>query len=103
TNISALGNIYYQTLGTAPNRTFVVEWINVGPAGAPGITFETILYENSNDILFQYNNVTTGLSWFDNGASATVGIGDPFGTIFLVPRPGSRCSRRDWPFHLLTL
>jgi hypothetical protein len=73
-----VGNVYYQTLGTAPNRTFVVEWSNFGPPGSPGFTYETILYENSNDILFQYSNVAP-----DNGASETVGIGDPSGTIVL--------------------
>jgi uncharacterized repeat protein (TIGR01451 family) len=75
---------YYQTLGTAPDRMFVVEWQN--PATDTlysGITFEAILYEGSNNILFQYKDVAIGLSWVDNGADAAVGIEDPSGNMGL--------------------
>ena len=34
-----VGNVYYQTLGTAPNRTFVVEWSNFGPPGGCPTSF----------------------------------------------------------------
>ena len=72
--------IYYQTLGTASNRYFVVEWKNndhYGSTSPNGITFEAILYEGSNNIEFQYLDVA-----FDSenpdinnyGGSATVGI-----------------------------
>ncbi len=69
------GNVYYHTLGSAPNRTFVVEWYNrphysnVGSA-----TFEVILFEGSNRILFQYQDVVFGNASYDYGATATVGI-----------------------------
>jgi uncharacterized repeat protein (TIGR01451 family) len=79
------GRIYYQTLGTFPNRMFVVEWLNNHhySSSAAGVTFESILYEGSNNIKFQYKNVT-----FDNvsgnninkGGSATIGIESPNGT-----------------------
>jgi hypothetical protein len=56
---SAAGEVYYQTLGTDPNRTFVVEWDGVPHYSAGGSnTFEIILYEGSNDIEFQYNSLT---------------------------------------------
>ena len=77
--------IYYQTLGTAPNRMFVVEWYNNQhySNSQKGVTFEAILYEGSNNIKFQYKNVEFGtvtgsissdLPPYDKGGSATVGI-----------------------------
>lgn len=88
------GAVYYQTLGTAPNRIFVVEWYDNQhyTSSTSGVTFETILYEGSNNILFQYKNVDFGtvsgstggdLPPYNNGGSATVGIEDPTGSIGL--------------------
>lgn len=74
-NPSAGGAGYYLLQGTAPNRMLVIEWhdvphyANVGKA-----TFEVILYERTNDIVFQYKNVAFGTSLYDGGTSATVGI-----------------------------
>jgi len=84
------GTIYYQTLGTAPNRMFIVEWYDnkhYWNSGS-GVTFEAILYEGSNNILFQYKDVDFGNVYsavpgdnppYDNGGSATVGIEGPTG------------------------
>lgn len=68
--------IYYQTIGEAPNRKFVVQWNdNYHYSSSPsGITFEAILYEGTNNIKFQYQDVNFGVTGWDNGASATVGI-----------------------------
>jgi len=85
------GKVYYQTLGTAPDRTFVVEWVENQHYGHSdsGATFEAILYEGSNNIEFQYKDVDFGnvygatsddFSPFNNGGSATVGIEGPDGT-----------------------
>ncbi len=73
---SPLGQIYYQTIGAAPNRKFVVEWQNNQhySSSPKGITFEAILFEGSNNILFQYQDVNFGQPGNDNGGSATVGI-----------------------------
>ncbi|MCK5013392.1 MAG: cadherin-like domain-containing protein, partial [Candidatus Omnitrophica bacterium] len=84
------GTIYYQTIGTYPNRMFVVEWYDNQhfETSTLGVTFEAILYEGSNNILFQYKDVDFGnVYWavegdnppYDNGGSATVGIEDPAG------------------------
>lgn len=84
------GAIYYQTIGTAPNRMFVVEWYNNQhyTTSDSGVTFEAILYEGNNSIKFQYKNVTFGTVYsstsrdlppYDNGGSATVGIEGPNG------------------------
>ena len=74
--IDQIGNVFVQTLGEAPNRRFVVEWFNlpVSFGGAETVTFEAILFEGSNDILFQYADTTCGTPVCDNGASATIGL-----------------------------
>jgi hypothetical protein len=74
-NPSAGGQVYYQTMGSAPNRTFVVEWYNVPHWNVGGaVTIEVILYEGSNEILMQYADTVFGSASYDYGASATVGI-----------------------------
>jgi len=84
------GTIYYQTLGTAPNRMFVVEWYDNQHFSSSdnGVTFEAILYEGSNNIKFQYKDVDFGNVYYavpgdnppyNNGGSATVGIEGPTG------------------------
>jgi len=82
--------IYYQTQGAAPNRKFIVEWSDNQhySYSSSGITFEAILYEGTNNILFQYKDVDFGSVYgavggdnppYNNGGSATVGIEDPTG------------------------
>ncbi|GEM_PF-1054018 len=72
---SDAGNVYYKVVGTPPYRIFVLEWYdrphfsNVGDA-----TFELLLYETTNNIKFQYQDVVFGNTLYDYGASATVGI-----------------------------
>ncbi|CAD6493354.1 MAG: CHAP domain protein [Candidatus Argoarchaeum ethanivorans] len=84
------GAIYYQTIGTAPNRLFVVEWYDNQhySSSTSGVIFEAILYEGSNNILFQYKDVDFGTvngavsgdnPPYDHGGSATVGIEGPAG------------------------
>ena len=64
------------TLGTAPNRQFVVEWSNMSILDENGqdlnasLTFEAVLYEGSNDIQFAYRTMTGPGS---NGSHATIG------------------------------
>jgi hypothetical protein len=71
---SDTGNVYWKTVGTAPNRKVVVEWYNrphysnVGSA-----TFEMILFENGN-IQYQYLDTDFGNASYNFGASATSGI-----------------------------
>ena len=75
------GAVYYQTIGTAPNRIFVVEWYDNQHyySSTSGITFEVILYEGSNNIKFQYQDVDFGDEYYNGGAEATVGIEGPDG------------------------
>ncbi len=88
--------VYYQTLGTAPNRMFVVTWHiedHIYESDSE-ITFQAILYEGTNQIKFQYLDTTFGKVYppfgfgeyppFDNGASATVGLNKGDGTNALL-------------------
>jgi len=74
--------IYYTTDGAQPNRRFIVEWKDNYhfSTGTSGITFEAIIYEETNNIKFQYLDVDFGLPAINNGASATVGIESQTGT-----------------------
>lgn len=69
------GAIYYQQLGIAPNRQFVVEWCNITTLGGSGpMTFEVILNE-TGAMWMQYQTLGTASS-----GSATVGIENFDGT-----------------------
>ncbi len=84
------GNIFYQTLGSAPSRKFVTEWDschNDSPTGnsACKATYEIVLFETTNHILFQYADTVYsppigsacdvgGTNDNDHGAHASVGI-----------------------------
>jgi len=68
--------VYYQALGEAPNRRFVVQWNSAFPLnGSSGATFQAIFQETSNKITFQYLSVGA----CGNGSAATVGIRDAGG------------------------
>lgn len=71
------GGIYYETIGEAPNREFVVEYRNVNhfnSEGENGATFQVVFFEDSSDILFNYKDVDFGSAEIDGGASATIGV-----------------------------
>ena len=80
--------IYYQTVGAAGSREFIVQWNNVKPVAfsveTDRVTFQMRLFEGSNNILFSYLDTDTSLpdsstSGASNGRSATVGIRDVSG------------------------
>ena len=80
-NPSAGGAVWYRTVGTAPNRRFVVAWVGVPAFGTTnGVTFEAILEEGTNDIVLQYKDVDHGSTSLNYGASATVGVEDDAGS-----------------------
>jgi hypothetical protein len=80
------GGVYTQTVGTAPNRQFVVEWrarhwINNQPLGGVDTNFAIVFNEGSNR--FNYVYALTGAGAFVNGVSATVGVqADTTGSTF---------------------
>ncbi|HEY0699907.1 MAG TPA: PQQ-dependent sugar dehydrogenase [Micromonospora sp.] len=70
------------TMGTAPNRSFVVEWRNIGMYGSSSarVTFEAVLAENGV-VTFNYADLST--AGRELGDSATVGIENANGTVAL--------------------
>lgn len=69
------GDIYVETLGTAPNQRFVVQWnINHNAGFAGTINCQLVLYEGTNVIEYHYDDVTFGNDMHDAGQGAVVGI-----------------------------
>jgi hypothetical protein len=74
------GAVYYQTVGTAGSRRFVVQWNNAYPldSGNPSpnpVTFELLLSEGTNRLLMQYETTTLGAANpATNGGRATIGL-----------------------------
>lgn len=66
--------IYYATIGTAPNRMFIMQWTNMyfWSTTVQMGTFQTILYEGSNNIQLQYRDLLGGNRALGN--DATIGI-----------------------------
>ena len=74
-NPEAGGDVYYLLEGTAPNRRLTVEWHQVPRFPAlDAVTFEVTLFESSNQILFQYQDVYFGGTGADQGATAVIGV-----------------------------
>ncbi len=73
------GTVTTDTVGTAPNRKFVIEWRNVLVFDNPAwpVSFEIQLGEDGS-IVSRYESV--GPDPFQSGAEATVGIEDETGT-----------------------
>lgn len=74
-DLTYMGTLDTETVGTAPNRIFVVEWDSVPPYGAElddTVTFSVQLFEGSNDLVFLYEDVITQVG--SNGGHATIGI-----------------------------
>ncbi len=76
------GAIYTGVSGTAPNRTFVIEWRGVPRynAGTNGATFEIQLDETTNQIWIVYQDTDFGNASYNAGASATSGVENAAGS-----------------------
>ncbi len=69
-----LGGVFWEVLGTAPERQLVIQYEAVPHYGSRSFyTFQAILLESGSQILFQYASID-GDDEYANGASATVGI-----------------------------
>ncbi len=72
------GTVYWQVIGTAPSRQVVVQWKDLAhytyPNNVGSVTFEAVLYEDSENVLTQYQRTSFGDARFDGSASATIGI-----------------------------
>ena len=70
------GAVFYQTTGAAGARRFVVQWDKAYPQDSPNpVTFQVILSEGTNTVLFQYKEVDFGSgNPASQGGEATIGI-----------------------------
>jgi hypothetical protein len=73
-DLTSFGYLEYDVVGEAPNRIFVLEWDDIPRFANPDdrVTFAVQLFEQSQDILFLYEDVT--MLEGNNGSSATIGI-----------------------------
>jgi Periplasmic copper-binding protein (NosD)/Abnormal spindle-like microcephaly-assoc'd, ASPM-SPD-2-Hydin len=71
-------NVFWEVLGSEPNRQLVVEWRDVGYCCETTglVTFEVVLFEGSSEVEFNYADTVFGggYSSHDNGATASVGM-----------------------------
>jgi plastocyanin len=78
--LNTAGEIYVQTKGTAPHRRFIVQYHDIPFwfAEQGTVRFQVILFEGSNDILVQYDDVEQTDE--ASGMRATEGLEGPGGT-----------------------
>jgi len=77
-NPSVTGDIYYTTVGAAPNRQFIVEWNNVTQYQlATSENFQVVLFEGSNNIELRYGAVTAEVGAGDY----TIGVENAAGSV----------------------
>jgi hypothetical protein len=81
TGLTGERGVWWDILGSAPNRQLVIEWYQVPSFdyGTETYSFVVILYESNDKIKFQYLDVDSG-TINDFGAYATVGIENFDGT-----------------------
>ena len=80
--VDGLASVRTELLGSAPNRSFVIEWRNVAYFGdfSRRVDFEVILHENGQ-IQTEYRNIAD--DGREKGNSATLGIESETGTVGL--------------------
>jgi subtilisin family serine protease len=78
--VDSQSSVRIDTLGSSPDRRFVIEWRNIRPLSdsTRRYDFEIVLYENGR-ILMQYRNIDNDAR--EQGNSVTVGIENEAGTV----------------------
>jgi hypothetical protein len=66
--------IYYETLGSEPNRRFVATWQTERYPSSDTVFFQLVLYEGTDNVEIRYQDLNYGSSTYNNGASASSGI-----------------------------
>jgi hypothetical protein len=80
--VDSYGSVLYTTIGAAPNRKTIIQFMNMGfyPFPATLGTFSVILYETSNIVQVQYRLVVLSYSDRAHGGNATIGLENATGT-----------------------
>lgn len=96
------GQVMTHVTGSAPNRRFVVAWLDVPHYDYGGaVSFQVVFSESDPAIVLQYQDVAFGSTSVNAGRSATVGLEDEIGgsgtrisfnTASLVNSRSYRCS-----------
>jgi len=86
------GSIFYQTIGTAPNRQFVVVYKNLSAFGTPGFCVDmgVIVNETSNTIEYHISYKALNTGW--NGGLAIQGVQNAGGSTATIT-PGRNNSQ----------
>ncbi|SFT79312.1 Por secretion system C-terminal sorting domain-containing protein [Lishizhenia tianjinensis] len=77
---SETGNVYWDVVGSAPNRTLIIHWHNIcnfsGSVGAPTVNFQMQFEEATQEFYYVYDDVIFGGSNSndDYGDNADIGI-----------------------------
>ncbi len=81
-NPASGGSVRMGVVGSAPNRKVVVSWVGVPSnyASTVKFTFQAVLCEGSNNIIFQYLTTAITNATYGRGKSATIGIENETGT-----------------------
>lgn len=98
------GKIYYQTIGSAPNRQFILTWYNVARKNtdySQRLNFQVILDEDGI-ITFQYKDVLCDTQSANYGKDATIGIENKDGSNGLQYLFGSETQIVNWPENKLS-
>jgi len=69
--------VYYQTIGDPGSRRMIVQWQDAGSyfdVGQGTGSFQAVLYENTNQIKYQYKDVQFNNAEDSNGKHATIGV-----------------------------
>ncbi len=78
TENSPTDGVYYQTIGTAPNQQFIVQWNKPHISGnGSAYIFQAIIDQATSEIYFVYDVVSVGDAALDFGGSATIGVAGP--------------------------
>lgn len=71
------GTVSYKTIGTAPNRVFTMQWLNMVwsyQAVTPVISFQVKLYETTNQVQFIYRQEAGALNNLPPAFGASIGL-----------------------------
>jgi hypothetical protein len=72
------GGIYYESIGNAPNRMYVIQWQNIAYFGSPnpanGSTFEVVVMEATGEVYYIYTDTEMGNAADNFGADAEIAL-----------------------------
>jgi len=82
------GNVYYQTVGSAPCRALIISWVNIplfgsSCTGYSNSTFQAVLYETTNAIDIYIQNSSACTAW--NGGYGLIGLQNATSTAGISP------------------